>query len=253
MDARSPCIGVLFCVGITPSSCERTSRYGRVQSSPPGPFNKPRYALSSASTLTALVRPLAGLVAALSIVSAGTAFALSNVTPDPVAQPQFQAPLCASAEWMGQLRMAMGKLQAGDAKGAEAGLVTISQAPDLANAPPKLRYTVCALLTSCEEAGGETEAAYANLIKAGEILPDARNRDYWRALMVAANAVHQDYVAVDALGNAITADAARANDIDVGSIEEILGTTHGMKDGGIHRRMVLETLWQVKVRAEERH
>ena len=169
---------------------------------------------------------------------------MSSGTPE--TQPPSQAPQNASPAWVRPFRVAVAELKAGDVKAAEAGLVEISQAPDLAYAPPQIRYTVYFLLGGCQEAGGEAAGAYATLIKAGEIMPSARHRDYWRMLMVAANAVHEDYVAVDALRNLIADDAASANDIDAGTIEELLDATRGMKDGGIHRCEMLDTLWQVK-------
>jgi hypothetical protein len=175
-----------------------------------------RYPLHAAQRGTRLVRQLAGAAAAFSIMIAGTAFGLSNV--ESATQPQIQAAQDTNAELMTELRVAAARLRAGDMKGAETGLNAISQAPNLAGAPAQLRYAVYVLLATCEQTGGEPEAAYANLIRAGETMPAARHRDYWRSLVVAANAVHEDYVAVEALSNAITDDAAHANDIVVGTI-----------------------------------
>ena len=203
-----------------------------------------RYPLHAAQRGTRLVRQLAGAAVAFSIMIARTAFGLSNV--ESATQPQIQVAQDTNAELMTELRVAAAKLRAGDMKGAETGLNAISQAPNLAGAPAQLRYAVYVLLATCEQTGGEPEAAYANLIRAGETMPDARHRDYWRSLVVAANAVHEDDVAVEALSNAITDDAAHANDIVVGTIVAMLDTTGGMKDGGSHRRRLFEALWQVK-------
>ena len=143
-------------------------------------------------------------------------------------------------------RIAVGKMNRGDTKGAEADLKVLVSNPNLATARPRFNYGVHVALAYCQQSNHEFEPAYENAIAAGEIEPAARNRDYWYLLMRAAQATQRDYVAIESLLHMLLSDPEHANDVEVSTIWSAYDTTAEMHDGGTHRRLLLEALWQVK-------
>ncbi|PMS14525.1 hypothetical protein C0Z18_31300 [Trinickia dabaoshanensis] len=143
-------------------------------------------------------------------------------------------------------RLAVGKMKQGDARGAEEDLTALVTNPRLAAAGPRFSFAVHTALAYCQQGNHEFELAYENALAAGEIAPAVRNRDYWYLLMSAARATHRDYVAVESLAHVLLSSPEHANDVDVSTIWSAYDTTASMNDGGAHRKLLLEALWQVK-------
>ncbi|KVF14110.1 hypothetical protein WJ22_12635 [Burkholderia vietnamiensis] len=134
----------------------------------------------------------------------------------------------------------------GDTNGAESDLIVLADNPALAAAGPRMEFGVHTALAYCQQGNHEFESAYENAKAAGELDPAARGRDYWYLLMNVARATHRNYVATESLIEVLLSDPKHANDVDVAEIWSAYDATAEMNDGGIHRRLLLETLWQVK-------
>ncbi|WP_321845540.1 hypothetical protein [Paraburkholderia bannensis] len=142
------------------------------------------------------------------------------------------------------LAEALSRMRRGDSKGAETELRALLDSPGIDQAPARLRFGVYAALSLCQNANGESQGVYESLIRAGDIAPDLRNFEYWQMLMAVALTTGHHYVAAEALSAALLAAPARAQGIDIDLIWAIMDATPEMNDGGYHRHMVEQALWQ---------
>jgi len=182
------------------------------------------------------------IAAALAIASVGTVFASTSVTSAQKSQspPRSENP----QELRNEVGAAVVEFRSGDIKGAETTFRALTQKIEVA--PDQLRFVVYFLLAVCEQHDGNAEVAYADMVRAGEAEPIARDRAYWQNLALIAAIINKDDVAAEALLNTITSDPAQASDIDVHLIQQVLLDTRKSDDGGVRRQALLQALWQVR-------
>jgi len=159
---------------------------------------------------------------------------------------RFRPPENSPTDIQREFRIALAKMNRGDTNGAESDLKVLANNPGLIAAGPHVGFGVYAALAFCQQGNHEFESAYENAIAAGELEPAARGRDYWYLLTNVARATHRNYVATESLIEVLLSDPEHANDVDVAEIWSAYDATAEMNDGGIHRRLLLEALWQVK-------
>lgn len=158
----------------------------------------------------------------------------------------FRSPENAPADIRQELRVALAKMNRGDTNGAESDLKALAENPGLVAAGPRVGFGVHVALAYCQQRNHEFEEAYESAVAAGELEPAARGRDYWYLLMNVAWATHRNYVATESLIEVLLSDPEHANEVDADAIWSAYDATAGMNDGGTHRRLLLEALWQVK-------
>ncbi len=143
------------------------------------------------------------------------------------------------------LQDAIVELDIRDAKGAEADLAALVAGTSFPKASAATQARVLYMLGVCENINQEPEAAFAHLSDAGRLDPSIRNQFYW--LEVARVDYKLDKAADigDALTGAIAAEPDMADNISPGLLYEMLRRMETLKDGGAHRRPVLEALWKI--------
>ncbi|RKP55671.1 hypothetical protein [Pararobbsia silviterrae] len=152
-------------------------------------------------------------------------------------------PLNASQQaWLGALRAAIAKTQRGDTKGAETDLVAIRADPNFATASVGLQASIDIMLAGCEQANGEVDAAYADMLRAGQSDPAIRSAAYWLSLSVLASTTRRYDIAAVAMAGSVSADTARAAQLDSRLLRDIVNDTHSLKDGEPDRELLLRAL-----------
>jgi tetratricopeptide (TPR) repeat protein len=114
-----------------------------------------------------------------------------------------------------------------------------------ATVTPGLRASIDIMLAGCEQANGESEAAYGDMLLAGQTDPGIRTAQYWLSLAILASVTRRYDVAADAMAGCISASPADAASLDSDLLREIVNDTHSLKDGETHRQVLLEALRQV--------
>ncbi len=183
------------------------------------------------------MRKLTWLAAAAFLAAATPAIALASTTP-PATSDTGDSKITTT------IKAALAKLDAGDVKGAEKDLAALVNDPALAAAPPLNRSQALFLLGLCERLDEHPEAALKHFAAAGDAYPDLRNQAYWIEV-ARANYSLEHYAEVgDALANAVTVDPEDANDVSTEFLWVALRELKKLKDGGAHRRQLLEALYQ---------
>jgi len=169
--------------------------------------------------------------------------------------PEYQAPSGQAAPAFANPSRTLGdawaKIRSGDYKIAEVDLRAFLGSPDIDHVSARLRFAAYLGLSICQNANRESQGVYESLIRAGEIAPDLRNFEYWQMLMAAAVTTGHNYVAAEALSAALLAAPAKAQGIDIGLIWTIMDATREMNDGGYHRHMLQQALWQAGYRPDD--
>lgn len=147
--------------------------------------------------------------------------------------------------WFVALRGAIAKTQHGDTKGAEADLIALRQDANFAAATPGLRASIDIMLAGCEQANGELEAAYGDMLLAGQTDPGIRSAQYWLSLSVLAGMTRRYDVAADAMAGSIATNPGQAANLDSDLLRDIVNDTHSLKNGDTHRQVLLEALRQI--------
>ncbi len=140
------------------------------------------------------------------------------------------------------MQAAIQRYRAGDLAGTERALRAIM--PDLVEVPPKQRYAAYSLLAMCEQGEGQTQAAYADMVRAGDEYPAGRSALYWQDVAALAALANRPEAAVDAYTNAVTADPAGVNDLNSGAMGEVWFLAKQLNDDGMRRENLLRALWQ---------
>lgn len=151
----------------------------------------------------------------------------------------------AQEAWFVELRAAIAKTQRGDTKGSEADLLRLRQSPVFGTVTSGLRASIDIMLAGCEQANGEAEAAYGDMLLAGQTDPGIRTAQYWLSLSILASVTRRYDVAADAMAGSISTSPADAANLDSGLLRDTVNDTHSLKDGEQHRQVLLEALRQI--------
>ena len=98
------------------------------------------------------------------------------------------------------------------------------------------------MLAGCEQANGEAEAAYGDMLLAGQTDPGIRSAQYWLSLSVLAGTTHRYDIAAVAMAGSVTADPKQALNLDSELLRDTINATHSLKDGTTDRQALLEAL-----------
>jgi len=144
------------------------------------------------------------------------------------------------------LRVAISDVQSGNTQGALTVLNTTVHAPDFNTIPSNQRFYILFIKACAEEDAHQSDAAYADIVSAGQADPTLRPPPYQGMLLQTAIESGHVAAAADALNASLLAAPSQAGKIPTQLITEVLDGTQKLGDGGAQRAQLLQTLWHVR-------
>jgi tetratricopeptide (TPR) repeat protein len=177
---------------------------------------------------------------------------VSGLAPSAMAltAPQTSQPSTSQPDLTTTLPMRIGRAGqdavTGKAAAAKSALLDIIAQPEFAALDARTRFAAYCLLASIEHDEGDDKSAYEHMLLAAETGQANNNFDYWSMLDDIAFALRKHDVCAEALIKMITISPEKVNQLGSPYITGVVYWAKKLNDNGIHRKALLEALWQGK-------
>ena len=185
-----------------------------------------------------MLKPVLLTAVAIGALIAGPVLADGHIVKLPAVAPAGQT---AKA----RIDAAAANIDNGKAAEAAADMRDMIAAPDFATASTSIKASAYFMLALAEEDLKDYAAAYDHLMKVREVV-SSPSRYYWIQLTQVALHLDKDADAVEALTGAINAEPARASELYMPFVGNVVRLSAQLKDGNVARQKLLEALWDAK-------